>query len=201
MTIPPHLSPRTRANRPAGYFPRGTSLGLVGLIGLLVGIPFFGLECAAPFVAHGFDRWLATAPIAAGVGIVGGLAIAFSMATHRYWSVCLFFYAGRIMLVAYAGTLAFALATLSGLFPVQERGLGAMPIVGLILLLCLGLGAVALLRALRLRYWQPGTTPDMWETGNEAPRRLGTLVPDASPHRRASLPAKIRRAIPVRAAS
>ncbi len=169
MTTPTRPPTRARADRPPGYFPRGTSPGLVGLIGLLVGVPFFGLECAAPFVAHGFDRWLATAPIAAGVGIVGGLAIAFSMATHRYWSVCLFFYAGCVALLAYLSALVFAVAALSGMFPVQERGLGAMPVIGIILLLCLGLGALFLLRTLRLRYWQPGTTPDMWETSNETP--------------------------------
>ena len=169
MTGEAHSLASTRLDRPAGYFPRGTSLGLVGLIGLFVGVPFFGLECAAPFVVGGFDRWLASAPYVVGFGIVGSLATVFSMATHRYWSVCLFFYVSCASLLAYLLAMLFALGAVGGLFTVRDPGLGAMPVVGLSVLLGLGLGAWSLLRALRLRYWQPGTTPEMWELQDETP--------------------------------
>ncbi len=156
-----------RLDRPAGYFPRGTSLGFVGLVGLLVGVPFIGLECAAPFVAGGFDGWLGAVPYAAGFGIVVSLAVVFSMATHRYWSVCLFYYLGWALVGLYGVTVLFAVAAVGGVFAVREAGLGAMPVVGLVILGFLRVGAWFLVRALRLRYWRPGTVAGDWEVAGE----------------------------------
>ena len=151
MTGPvPALESSKRLNRPSGYFPRRTSLGLVGLVGLLAGTPFVALACAAPFTLGGFDRLLAFLPWILGFGIVTSLAVAFSMVTHRYWSVCLFFYIGWAMLIAYVLTMVFALAAVAGLFTAREAGLGSMPVVGLIMLVLRppALAAPSLLAAL-----------------------------------------------------
>ncbi len=89
--------------------------------------------------------------------------------THRYWTVQVIFAAGNALLLAYPPALAFALAAALGLVPARDKSLSAMGIVGLVFLLALAPAAWALLRTLRLRYWQPGAPASAWEPGSETP--------------------------------
>jgi FtsH-binding integral membrane protein len=160
----------TRQDRPRGYFPRGTSLGLAGMGLLAVAVPFNVLQCAAPFTPNGFDRWLNAIPFVFPLGFVPIVLIIIIARTHQYWAVRAFFYFGCATLTGYALSLIFAVVAVTGVLPLQETGLRPIAYVGLIYnVLAMGILAWFLLRMLRLRYWQPGSTPDMWEAGDEGP--------------------------------
>lgn len=169
MIPPGEARGAARLDRPPGYFPRGTSLGLVGLLALSVGVPFCVLACAAPLSSAGFDRWLGSIPYVLGLGLVPALVFIAGARTHRYWTVCAFFYFGCALLLAYVLGLVFALVALFGAFPLRDAGLRSMGVVGALFMLALGLPAWFLLRALRLRYWRPGSLPESWEKGDEGP--------------------------------
>jgi hypothetical protein len=160
----------TRQDRPRGFAPRGTSLGLVGMCGLAVGVPFNVLQCAAPFTVGGFDRWLNAIPFLLPLPFVPMVLFIIFARTRRYWTVWAIFYLGSGLLVAYGLSLLFALTAVAGVLPVRDSGLLVMPLVGLIYnVLLLGTAAFLLLRLLRLRYWQPGCDAETWEAGDEVP--------------------------------
>lgn len=69
------------------------------------------------------------------------------------------------------------LAILVCLVPVLHPDLRFASVVNLVFWVLLAPFAWLLLRMLRLRYWQPWTGPEDWESGNEAPPRLG-MTPD-----------------------
>ena len=156
-------------DRPLGYAPRGTSLGLAGWLLLPVGISAGSLTCAAPIIPNGFDLWLASLPYIFGVALLPLVLVAVGLRSHRYWFTCLFFYFGILLLGAYALSLLLAALILMGVFPVLERATHVMSIMGTIDLVILAPFAWFLLRALRLKYWQPGSLPSEWEPGDETP--------------------------------
>ncbi len=156
-------------NRPRGYAPRGTSLGFAGLNLMAVGVPYVDLACAAPVIRDGVDLWLASIPYVLAFALLPILVLIAGLRSRRYWVICLFFYFGAFLLVAYALSLPAAVVILLGAFPVQEQGVGPMSVIGMIFMLALALPAWWLLRALRLRYWQPGSAPETWEPGDETP--------------------------------
>ncbi len=169
MTTPGSVPRASSRTRPAGYAPRGTSLGFVGLVALAAGVPFTALECAAPYTTGGFDRWLNSVPYVVGLALLPMVVLIAGLRSHRFWTVCLFYYLGQLLLIAYALTVLFALAALAGLFPLRDPDIKVMNVVGLVILVCLAPFAWFLRRALRLRYWQPSSTPDQWEAGDEGP--------------------------------
>jgi hypothetical protein len=160
----------TRQDRPPGYFPRRTSFGLLGMTGLAVGVPFNLLQSAAPFTQGGFDRWLGAIPYIVAFAFLPTILIVTVARTRKYWAVCAFFTLGCLLLFGYATSLLAAIAATSGLLPSSEAGWRTMSVVGLLYnLLLMGPAAWFLSRTLRLRYWQPGTTPSTWEPGDETP--------------------------------
>ncbi len=159
--------PRGKLDRPLGAYPRGTSLGFVGLVALAVGVPFFGLQTAAPVIPGGFGLWLGSIPVVLAFALLPTFVLIAGLRSHRYWVICLFFYFGAGLLAAYAVVLPLALAVVAGAFPAREAGLHAMSVVGLILLAALAPAAWCLLRTMRLRYWQPGSAAGTWEPGDE----------------------------------
>ena len=169
MTTPQVTKPRAPRDRPLGPYPRGSSLGFVGLVALATGVPFCGLACAAPVIPGGFDLWLDSIPFVLVFALLPTFALIAGLRSHRYWVICLFFYFGFSLLTAYGVVLPLALAIVAGVFPTREHGLASMSIVALILLLLLAPAAWFLLRTMRLRYWQPGSEAASWETGDEKP--------------------------------
>ncbi len=170
MIAPGSASGASSRTRPAGYAPRGTSLGFVSLVALAVGVPFMALECAAPYTTGGFDRWLNSAPYVIGLALLPTFILIAGLRSHRFWTICLFYYLGELLLIGYVVTVLFALAGLAGLFPLRDPDIKVMNVVGLAILLLLAPFAWFLRRALRLRYWQPSSTADQWEPGDEGPQ-------------------------------
>ena len=166
-------------DRPKGYFPRGTSLGVVGLIALAAAVPLDVLIAVAPLTTGGDDRLVASLPYLLAFGVLPGFVMVLGARSHKYWLICFFFYAGAALLLAYAVAAMIALAGAAGAFPVRDPSLHAMSFVGIVLLAVLSPFAWFLLRALRLRYWQPGSPRDTWEVGNETPSGVGRFPPAA----------------------
>jgi hypothetical protein len=137
--------------------------------GLAVAVPCDVLQSAAPFTPGGFERLIDWLPFFLPLGFIPLVLIILFARTRRYWVVCAFFYLGCVILTAYVLSLIFALIAIADILPVYEAGLRSMPIVGLVYAMALGIFAWFLLRMLRLRYWQPGSAPDTWEAGDEAP--------------------------------
>ena len=157
-------------DRPPGYFPRRTSLGLLGMTGLAVGVPFNLLQSAAPFTQGGFERWLDAIPYIVVFAFLPTIMIVTVARTRKYWAVCAFFFLGCLLLCGYLVSLVVALFAVSGAMPSHETGWRTMCVVGLLYNVALmGPAAWFLLRTLRLRYWQPRATQDMWEPGDETP--------------------------------
>lgn len=136
---------------------------------LSVMVPGGALLCAAPVSTGGLDRFLNNLPYMLGGSIsMMSLMIAGFLA-RRYWTICLFFYMGVVLLLGYGVDLIFAAASLAGAFPIRDPEVRVVGLVGLIELVVFAPAPWFLLRALRLRYWQPGSTPDQWEPGDETP--------------------------------
>ena len=113
--------------------------------------------------------WLESIPYVVGFCLIPMFALTAGLRSHRYWVICLFFYFGMFLLVAYALSLPFAASVLLGAFTLRDPDLRSLSVVGGILLLGISPFAFFILRALRLRYWQPGSRPDQWEPGDEGP--------------------------------
>ena len=168
MSIPASQS-RGPRDRPLGYAPRGTSFGLVGWIGLAVGVPLGDMICAAPVIPGGFDLCLGSIPYILAFALVPMFVLIAGLRSHRFWVTCLFFYFGAFLLRAYALSLLLAAVIMFGTFPVLQKGIHVMTLTGTIYLMIQMPFAWFLLRALRLKYWQPGSLPPEWEPGDETP--------------------------------
>jgi hypothetical protein len=156
-----------RPNRPATFAPKGTSLGLWTLIGLAVLLPMiFG------FIAVAWGR----APLDAIVYLAGAGAllafadcalIIFALRTHRWSGVLGIFGVGIILLLAYAADWAAALALPLGLMRPADGDSGFLNGWAMGLLVLSALPVFWLIRLMSLRYWQPWTRPEQWESGDE----------------------------------
>ena len=164
----PISRPRGPRDRPLGYAPSGTSYGLVGWMALAV-VPYIDLTCAAPVIPGGFNLLLSSIPYVLVFGLLPLFVLIAGLRSHRYWVTCYFFYFGAFLLGLYALSVPAAVAILLGAFPILDKGLRVLSVVGVIFLLIEALPAWFLLRALRLKYWQPGSLPSEWEPGNEKP--------------------------------
>jgi 4-amino-4-deoxy-L-arabinose transferase-like glycosyltransferase len=165
-----------RVARPRTYAPVGTSAGILGFVFLSVGIPLTSALCASPWVHDGFglivDSFLyaVLGAVAVSAVLVAGLR------SHAYWNVCYFFGVGAIMLAAYPLAVAIGLAVPLGLIHTTDRDLQFANTMGLLFMAALAPFWYLLLRALRLRYWQPWTRPEQWETGDEQASPLAVAV-------------------------
>ena len=100
------------------------------------------------------------------IGLAVMLPVIFGFRSRRYWGVVAFFWVGTAAIVL----ILLALATVATVLVTHLRT--PPPLIGL----TWGVGALVLvlsallpfpLRALRLRYWQPGADPSHWENGDE----------------------------------
>ncbi len=163
------LAARGRRQRPPGFAPRGTSLGVVGWLGLTAGVPMAAVLTAQPLLPDGVTVLIAAIPWIVGSTFLLMIALVAGFRARRFWTICLFFYVGMTLLAAYAAILAFALAVVVRLVPFQDPGAYPASVWGLIFALLQMPFAWWLRRALRLRYWEPGSRPDQWELGDETP--------------------------------
>ena len=154
-----------KRDRPAGLAPKGTSWGMAIMMLYWGGAPMFTLLGLDPFGAtpFGFADAAIICPL---LSLLVLIPIAIGYKSQRYWGVVAYFWGGvaaAALLVAGIVVLGAALAY-SRVHPVPMIGMTV--IFGAALLLLAGFLPL-LIRALRLRYWQPWTTPDEWEVGDE----------------------------------
>ena len=171
-------------NRPPGYAARGTSTGLLGLVGLLALIPTVTMISLFPVYTNGIDLMLAWLPYIVGNGLVFGLVLTLGLHKGRLWYIYFIFMSGCLLLVLYVMGFLFGLAILFHLIPLQEPVL--YPISYYIVFCWVAAGILAwwTLRMIRLRYWQPWTTPEQWEPGDEAGPRWAQRMRERRPRER-----------------
>ncbi len=71
--------------RPSGYAPRGTSLGLAGLLVMGPALPFLILQSLVPVLAGGLDLWIGSLLWVLGVGFLIILVTALNLHRRRLW--------------------------------------------------------------------------------------------------------------------
>lgn len=166
--------PRSVRDRPLGLAPTGTSV----TFGLGMLYPFFTYAFMSfallPWISNGTDDDFLGWASDFGFGAIGGFVLTVALSVpytllfqaRRYAAVCIFFSLGVISAIA----VPLALLVLAGLL---LSSLGHEPDLVILTYLfggCL-LAMLAtwpwLVRGLRLKYWQPWTTPDQWEVGDE----------------------------------
>ncbi|QYE33958.1 hypothetical protein KZX46_14145 [Polymorphobacter sp. PAMC 29334] len=129
------------------------------------GILGFTALAAAPWLPGGFGTAFPIAAASIAVWAILAIPLILGMKLRRYWGVLLYFYIGMYCVVALPLAVIFLiilyLSTLNN--PPADSGI-----------IVFGVGLIAMLpfwpklvRALRLKYWQPWTRPDEWETGDE----------------------------------
>lgn len=142
---------------------------MVGWLGLTAGVPTAAVLAAQPLLARGEPLLIAAIPWIVGLTFVLMAALVAGFRARRFWTICLFQYVGMALLAAYVVVLMLATAVVVRLAPLQDVGAYPAAVAGLIFALLQVPFAWWLRRALRLRYWQPGSHPDQWEAGDETP--------------------------------
>ena len=152
-------------DRPPGLAPKGTSWGFGVMMLYWEAIPIFTMFGLVPFTAPGFGfAWAAIA--CAPLSLLVLIPVIFGFKSRRHWGVVAYFWCGvtAIALLALGIVVLGATLLYSRAHPLPMIGMTA--IFGGALLV-LAMFVPLLVRALRLRYWQPWTAPGDWETGDE----------------------------------
>ena len=159
-------APFSARDRPPGLAPKGTSWGLALGVFYAAFVPMLTALCLSPWFAGGVITGLSIALLIVPVWAIVAIPTIIGFKSRRYWGVVAFFCVGAFSAVALPLALAavgLALVTTVGRWPPQVY---LLEFYGPCLLVA-GAFWPLLIRALRLRYWQPWTTPDQWETGDE----------------------------------
>ena len=162
----PHMiGTNVSLDRPPGLAPKGTSWGLGIIMLYWEAVPMFTLLGLIPFTAPGFG-FVYAAIICPPLSLLVLIPMVLGFKSRRHWGVTAYFWCGitaiallAIGIVMLGATLLYSLA-----HPLPMIGMTAI-FGGALLVLTMFLPL--LIRALRLRYWQPWTTPEQWEVGNE----------------------------------
>ncbi len=154
-------------SRPPGYAPRGTSLGFFGLMMLFAAVPFATMQSLLPVFKTAFDRWLDSMPLLFGCATAFIIICVLNLHKRRLWFIYLMFVSGCLLLASYALGLTLGILILLQVIPLQEPDLHFASYFNVLYWALAGIFAWWTLRMIRLRYWQPWTTSDQWEPGDE----------------------------------
>ena len=153
--------------RPRTYAPKGTSLGIVGFLLTSAVIPPSLASVVSPFLSRATDL-VGWSVLAGGAfSMLLFIPLVAALASRKYWGVCYFFVAGCSLIVCYLAVVLTSLVCKFALSPHADARGAYTGTTGLIFLLIALPAPMLLARALALKYWQPWTTPDMWEAGDE----------------------------------
>ncbi len=158
---------RPDRSRPPGYAARGTSAGLLGLIGLSGLIPTVAIMSLFPVYTNGIDLLVASLPYIVGISFAFILIVALGLRKKQLWYVYFMFGSGCLLLVLYLLGFLLGMMVLFRLIPLQAPDLYVVSYYTGFWWLLNGILAWWSFRMIRLRYWQPWTTPEQWEIGNE----------------------------------
>lgn len=182
---------RGQRDRPLGPAPVGTSFGLAAVAALGPMTPIAFLLAVAPWSPDMAATTVGGAMASMFVWIAIFIPLVIGFKAQRYWGVIVFFATGVWCLAA----LPAALTTTAILLLATRRhapGLVSLTWFGFALLALMMITLWPwLLRALRLRYWQPWTRSEAWETGAERAagwvyKAAGVETPPGSPPRPAA---------------
>ncbi len=179
---------RSARDRPAGLAPKGTSWGFALGIVYAAFTPMLTAMCLSPWLKGGVVTGLSIALIILPIWAVVAIPMIIGFKSRRYWGVWMYFCVG----VFSAATLPLALILVGAMLILTA---GHWPeLVVLVWFYGAGLLVMALfwpmlIAGLRLRYWQPWTPADQWESGDEriagwAYKAAGATPPVASKGRR-----------------
>lgn len=161
---------------PSGGMPQGSAHGLAAL-GILPGlVPFLVLQSLVPVLRNGMDVWLGSLLPVIGISVVAAAIIAFGLAARRRWYIRLIFTLGWVILAGYAAGVGLDILVLLGVVPKNSPDLGFFNVVNIIAWMVVSPLAWLVLRLLRLRYWQPGTTAAEWERPESVPHPRTLLM-------------------------
>jgi hypothetical protein len=150
--------------RPLAPVPRGTGGGFLSFVLLACLLPLATSMAIGEWSPRGADAWLDRIGWTFLLSAMIFLPPFLGWIGRRYWAICWFWIGGLILLSVYPPCLVIAAAV-----PLGWRGIGvpdemvladyALALVLLCLPACWGL-----FRLLTLRYFQPWTRPDQWES-------------------------------------
>ena len=158
--------PSNPRDRPPGLAPKGTSWGFGLGVCYAFLAPTLAVLCLSVWMKGGVVSGLTFAMAFLPLYLVVMVVEVIGFKSRRYWGVWAYFCVGVFSAVALPVALVLVAAML-------VLTLGHWPeLVVLVWVYGAGLLVMALfwpllIRGLRLRYWQPWTTPDQWETGDE----------------------------------
>ena len=156
------------SSRPAGYAARGTSLGILGLSGLSALNPLITMMSLIPVYTKGIDLMLGALPYIIVGCLFFILVLCLSLHKRQLWFIYFIYASGCILITAYVAGFVLDLMILFGLVSLQAPDLYKLSYLCVFYWFLAGILAWFTLRLIQLRYWQPWTTPDQWERGDEA---------------------------------
>ena len=154
-----------RQDRPPGLAPSGTAWGFGVMMLYWEAIPAFTLLALTPFAADFMALFIAALSCTV-LSLFVLIPVIIGFKGRRYWGVVAYFCCGAIA----AAMPPIALLTIGTALLLS---IGHPPaLIGLTFCFALPILIMAalwprLLRALRLKYWQPWTEPREWESGDE----------------------------------
>ena len=137
-----------------------------------------------PVYKSGIDLMLAALPYIVGVSFIFIIIVSLNLHKRRLWYIYFMFMSGCVLLVLYLLGFLFSLAILCHLVPLQEPDLYRISFLVVFYWLLTGIFAWWTLRMIRLRYWQPWTTAEQWEPGDESGPRWAQRMRERPPRQR-----------------
>jgi len=150
--------------RPQAPAPPGTGGGLLSFVLLACLLPLATSMAIGEWSPRGVDAWLDR------IGWIFLLSLMIVVPPfvgwpgRRYWAICWFWIGGLILLSVYLPCLAIAAAVPLGWGRVGGPDEMVLAYYALALVLLCSPACWGLLRLLTLRYFQPWTRPDQWES-------------------------------------
>ena len=151
-------------NPPLAAFPKGSAQGLIAAAMLTGLVPFFILQALTPVLPDGMETWLSSIiPSMLAPGLLVGVMLFGIFKGRKNWYRAFAFAHGCLVLLAYAFGALLGIALFAGVIPDRDPSLSFMHPVNLVCWLVIAWLPWLLWRMLRMRFWQPWTTPDQWE--------------------------------------
>jgi hypothetical protein len=162
--------------RPLAPAPWGTGGGFLSFVLLACLLPLATSMAIGEWSPRGADAWLDRIGWTYLLSAMIVLPPLVGWLWRRYWAICWFWIGSLILLSVYLPCLAIAAAV-----PLGWRRIGVPDEMVLadyaLALALLGLPTCwGLLRLLTLRYFQPWTRPDQWESGEYRPPRWADAI-------------------------
>ena len=111
---------------------------------------------------------LAALPYVVGASFIFIIIVSLNLHKRRLWYIYFMFISGCLLLASYLLGFLFGLMILFHLVTLHEPDLYPVSYLVVFYWFLTGILAWWTLRMIRLRYWQPWTTAEQWEPGDEA---------------------------------